>query len=109
MGQFIVRRRLNGDFQFSLKAGNGEIILTSQGYSTKESCGRGVESVRLNSQNDERYERRQASNGNYFFVLKAANGEIIGTSEMYISQAGMENGITSVKKNAHDSGIIDHS
>jgi uncharacterized protein len=60
----------------------------------------GIESVRENSQLDERYERLTSSNGKDYFNLKAGNGQIIGNSEMYESVSGMENGITSVTKNS---------
>ena len=62
-GKFEVTKRSNGEFQFNLKAGNGQVILTSEGYSAKASCMNGIESVRKNSQDDKRFERKTASNG----------------------------------------------
>ena len=84
---------------FNLKAANGEIILTSERYTAKSSAQVGVESVRVNSPVDGRYDRRESSKDEPYFVLKAANGEIIGKSEMYSSTSAMENGIESVKTN----------
>jgi uncharacterized protein YegP (UPF0339 family) len=109
MGKFVITKRTNGDFQFNLKAGNGQVILTSQGYATKPSCENGIESVRTNSQDDNRFERKTSSNDKPYFNLKATNGQIIGSSEMYESTASMENGISSVKSNAPDASIEDQS
>lgn len=107
MGKFIITKRVNGEFQFNLHAGNGEIILTSEGYTTKASCQNGIESVKINSQDDSRFDRRMAVNEKYYFVLKAKNGEIIGKSQLYSTKQGMENGIASVKENAPNAETID--
>jgi uncharacterized protein len=100
MGKFEVKTRKNGEFQFNLKAGNGQVILSSEGYTTKANCLNGVESVKKNAQDDNKFDRKTATNGKYYFNLKATNGQIIGSSEMYESASGMENGIESVKKTA---------
>ncbi len=109
MGKFIITKRKDGEYQFNLKAGNGEIILTSEGYTTKAGCKNGIESVRTNSQIDSRFERKTATNDKLFFVLKAGNGEIIGKSQLYSTRQGMENGIASVKENASQAEIIDET
>jgi len=107
MGKFVMTTRKNGEFQFNLKAGNGETILSSEGYTAKASCLNGIESVRKNAPDDNRYERKEAKNGKFFFNLKAANGQIIGTSEMYETAAGRDKGIESVKRNAPDATVED--
>lgn len=109
MGKFVISTRKNEDFQFNLKAGNGQIILTSQGYSSKAACDNGIESVRTNSQDDSKFERLTASNDKFYFNLKAGNGQIIGSSQMYEAESGMENGIESVKKNAPDATVEDET
>ena len=109
MGKFVITKRTNGEFQFNLKAGNGQTILASEGYTTKAACDNGIESVKKNSQDDARYDRKESSNGKPYFNLKATNGQIIGTSEMYESVAARENRIESVKKNAPDATIDDQS
>lgn len=109
MGKFVIKKRANGEFQFNLKAGNGETILTSEGYSGKSGCQNGIESVRKNAPDDNRYDRKTASNGQYYFNLTATNGQVIGTSERYASSSSMENSIESVKKNAPDATIEDNS
>lgn len=108
MGKFIISTRKNGEFQFNLQAGNGQVILSSEGYTTKAACLNGVESVKKNAA-DDRFESKTAANGKFHFVLKATNGQIIGTSQMYESEAGCTNGIESVKKNAVDATTDDQS
>lgn len=105
----MISTRKNGEFQFNLKAGNGEIILTSEGYTAKASCLNGIESVKKNAPDDNRYDRKEAKNGKFFFNLKAANGQVIGSSEMYESAAGRDKGIESVKRNAPDATTDDQS
>ncbi|MDD2985280.1 YegP family protein [Flavobacterium sp.] len=105
MGSFVISKRKNGEFQFVLKAGNGQVILASEGYTTKAACENGIESVRKNSQVDARFDRLEAKNGKPYFNLKATNGQIIGNSEMYESVAARENGVASVAKNAPDADV----
>ena len=105
--KYDLKKTSDGQFMFNLKAGNGEVILTSERYKAKSGAENGIESVRENSPKDERYDRRTASDGSPYFVLKAANGEIIGKSEMYSSTASMENGIQSVKTNGPSAVVSD--
>ena len=107
MGKFEITTRKNGEFQFNLKASNGQVILSSQGYKTKASCLNGVESVKKNAQDEARFEKKVASNGKPFFNLLATNGQIIGSSQMYASDPTMEQGIASVMKNAPDAPVVE--
>lgn len=107
MGKFVITKRANGEFQFNLKAGNGQTILASEGYTTMAACKNGIESVKRNAPEDARYDRKEAKNGAPYFNLKATNGQVIGTSEMYSSVAARENGIESVKKNAPDAEVVE--
>jgi uncharacterized protein YegP (UPF0339 family) len=109
MGKFVITLRKDGEYQFNLKAGNGQVILTSEGYSGKPGCLNGIESVKKNAPADERYERKVSTNGKPYFNLKATNGQVIGKSELYESVAARENGIESVKKNAPDADIDDQT
>ncbi len=109
MAKFQISKRKNGEFQFNLKAGNGEVILTSEGYKSRSGCISGIESVKANGNMDSRYELKTSSNGKYYFNLKAANGKIIGTSEMYSTENARNNGINSVKTNASVATIDDQS
>ncbi|MDB9954026.1 YegP family protein [Flavobacteriaceae bacterium] len=107
MGKFVINKRKNGEFQFNLKANNHQVILTSEGYTTKSNCQNGIESVRTNSKDDSKFDRRMSSNNKYYFNLKATNGQIIGTSEMYEASSGRDNGIASVKSNAPNADVED--
>jgi len=100
MAKFEISKDKREEFRFNLKAGNGQTILASEGYKAKTSCLNGIESVKKNSQEDKRFDRLESKNGKHYFNLKATNGQIIGSSEMYNSVSAMENGIASVRKNA---------
>ena len=106
MGKFVIRTTATG-IKFDLKAGNGQVILTSEVYTTKAACQNGIESVKKNAPEDARYERKDSTNGKATFNLKATNGQVIGTSELYESVAARENGIESVKKNAPDAEVVE--
>lgn len=109
MGKFLITARANGEFQFNLKAGNGQTILTSEGYSTKSACTGGIESVKKNATDDDRYDKLESKSGKPYFNLKAGNGQVIGHSEMYESVSARDSGIESVKKNAPDAEIDDQT
>ena len=109
MGKFVISKRKNGEFQFNLLAGNGQVILTSEGYASKPSCMNGVKSVMKNAAEVKRFEAKVAKNGKFHFNLKAANGQVIGKSEMYESESSRENGIASVKKNAPGATVDDQT
>lgn len=109
MGKFIITKRKNGEYQFNLKAGNGQTILSSESYATKAGCKIGITSVKTNCSSDSRYDKRTSSNNQYYFNLKAGNGEIIGTSEMYTTSTARDNGIESVKSNAPDAETVDET
>jgi uncharacterized protein len=99
-GYFELKVAAGDHFMWNLKAGNHEIILTSQLYKQREGALQGIESVRKNAAHDERYERKESKDGQHYFVLTALNGQVIGKSEMYQSESGRDNGIKSVKTNA---------
>lgn len=89
----------NGEFYFRLTASNGEPILSSEGYKSKDACLNGIDSVRKNASDPERFEKKTSSDGRFHFNLKAANHQIIGSSQMYKSEDACDNGILSVSKN----------
>ncbi len=115
MGKFILKTTNTG-FKFDLKAGNGEVIATSEVYASKAACLGGIESVKtccaggVEDQTAEGFEAVKHpkfevyldKGGEYRFRLKARNGEIIAVSEGYKAKASCLNGIESVKKNAPD-------
>ena len=108
-GSFELKKAANGQFHFNLKAGNGEIILTSEMYAAKESAKAGIASVQANSAKDDRYNKEESSNGKYYFTLKAGNNQIIGNSQMYATAASRDAGIESVKNNGSTEVIKDNA
>lgn len=107
MGKFEIIQRKNSEYQFNLKASNGQVILTSEGYTTKANCHNGIESVRKNSQIDSHFDHKNSKDGKWYFTLKASNGQVIGTSETYESKTNCEQGAESVKKNAPEATVVD--
>ena len=120
MGKFVVKTTKSG-FVFNLKAGNGEVIATSESYKSKDSCLNGVESVRRNcvggvedqtvegfaTEKNPKFELYADKKGEFRFRLKAKNGQIIATGEGYKAKAGCKNGIESIKKNVVDAKIVE--
>ncbi len=91
----------SGDkYHFVLKAANGQVILSSQMYASKSGASNGIDSVKKNCGDDKCFERKTAKNGKFHFNIKSSNGQIIGSSQMYAAESGMNNGIESVRKNA---------
>lgn len=121
MGKFVIRT-VNSGIKFDLKATNGQVILTSEVYTTKAACRNGVESIMKNApianvedqtvegfetMTHPKFEMYQDKAGEFRFRLKARNGEIIGVSEGYTSKANCVNGVESVKKNAPEAEIVE--
>ncbi len=107
MGTFATKTGADGQFYFSLKADNGENILGSEGYTTKAACDNGIESVRKNSTEEGRYDRKESTNGKFYFTLKAGNGQIIGKSQMYGDEAARETGIASLMSVAATATVVE--
>jgi uncharacterized protein YegP (UPF0339 family) len=106
---FEIKKATDGRFVFNLKAANDQVILTSQAYETKESAEGGIASVKNNAGIDAQYEERTGSDGLPYFVLHAANRQVIGRSQMYSSREAMQKGIASVKHNASIAETVDLS
>ena len=121
MGKFVIRT-VNSGIKFDLKATNGQVIATSEVYTTEAACRNGIESVMKNApianvedqtvENFEtvthpKFEMYEDKGGEFRFRLKARNGEIIATSEGYKTKASCENGIESVKKNAPEAEVTE--
>ena len=108
-GWYELSKTSSGQFRFVLKAANAETILVSEQYTTQSAAQNGIASVQANSPLDERYERKTAANGKAFFNLKAANHQVIGSSQLYSSEAARDNGIASVKSNGPSTTVKDNS
>ena len=123
MGKFVVKESTKG-FVFNLKAGNGEVIATSEVYNTKDACKNGIESVKKNavaaevedqtvkeveSKKNPKFEVYTDKKGEFRFRLKAGNGQIIATGEGYKAKSGCLNGIESIKKNAPTADVVEET
>ncbi len=108
-GKFEIYKDKAGEFRFRLKAGNGENILASEGYKDKSGVDNGVASVKKNAADKARFEIKESTSGKPYFVLKAANHQVIGQSQMYESTDSAESGIQSVMNNAPDASIDDQT
>ena len=100
MGNFQMYQDREEKVRFRLIATNGQIILKSQGYKSKQSGKKGIEAVIQSSRLDKNFERKETKDGHYYFTLKSSNGLIVGTSEIYASKAALELGIKSVTRYA---------
>jgi uncharacterized protein YegP (UPF0339 family) len=120
MSKFVIRTVSSG-IKFDLKATNGEVIATSEVYTTEDACRGGIASVKKNApvanvenQTEEGYavathpkfEMYQDKAGEYRYRLKATNGQVIAVSEGYKAKANCLNGIESVRKNAKDAEVV---
>jgi uncharacterized protein YegP (UPF0339 family) len=108
-GWYELNKNEKGQYSFALKAGNAEVVLRSEQYETKAAAENGIASVQKNCALDERYDRKSAADGRPFFNLKAGNHQVIGSSQMYASEAARDNGIASVKTNGVSETIKDNS
>lgn len=107
MGKFVIKLAINDQYYFNLETNDETIILKSEQYITKASCQNGIDSVKENAKDDSKYDKKIATNGKYYFNLKARNGQVIGTSQMYETSAGRDEGIEAVKANAPDATVTE--
>ena len=107
--KYNLKKNDKGQFHFNLTAANGEPILRSEMYESKAGAMNGIESVKKNSPLEERYQLLEAKNGQFYFNLRAGNNQVIGTSEMYKSKSGRDNGVQSVMKNGPIAPVDDHT
>jgi hypothetical protein len=108
-GKFELYKDKRGEFRFRLKAGNGEIILVSEGYKDRSSAKNGIDSVRKNAGAPSRYAKKTTENGKHHFVLRAANNKIIGQSEVYESELNCDNGVKSVMSAVEGATVEDQT
>lgn len=121
MGKFVVRKTNTG-VKFDLKATNGQVIATSEVYSSEDACKKGIASVQKNApaaavedqtvegyaeEKHPKFEVYTDKAGEFRFRLKATNGQVIATGEGYKAKASCLNGIESVKNNAPDAEIVE--
>ena len=108
-GKFELKKSKNDKYFFSLLAGNGQTILGSEMYESKASALNGIESVKSNAADDGRFARLSGKDGSPYFSLKAGNGQVIGSSQMYSTAAARDNGIASCKASAPGAATEDQT
>lgn len=106
---YELNKSSDGQFRFVLKADDADTLLTSELYHAKGSAENGIASVQSNCGSQERYEKKVATNGKHFFNLKAANHQVIGTSQMYASAESRDSGIASVKSSGMTKTVKDNT
>jgi uncharacterized protein YegP (UPF0339 family) len=106
---FVLRKSSDGQYYFNLRAGNHRIILTSERYTTKQAAQKGIDSVRRNASNDQYFQRKVSKRKNPYFVLTAAQGEPLGSSEEYSSATAARKGIAAVQRVAPKAEVIEFS
>jgi uncharacterized protein YegP (UPF0339 family) len=107
MGLFEIIKRPNGEFQFMLKATGNDLLLSSEGYRTKDSCRKGIESVRRNSVDRSKFDVLSSKSGRTYFTIRSANGRVIGTSEVYGDNQAREDAIKAVRRLAPQARVTD--
>jgi uncharacterized protein YegP (UPF0339 family) len=105
-GHFEIESRSDGQFAFSMKVGN-QAILTSEAYTTKDACVNGIESVKNNAPDENRYRRTTTPEGTFRFALSAANGQVVGSSAYYETAAERDEAVEFMRKNAPDAEVRD--
>ena len=108
-GKFELKKSKNDKFYFSLLAGNGQTILSSEMYEAKASAVNGIESVKKNGGDAANYAKLTGKDGSPYFTLKAGNGQVIGQSQMYSSESARDAGIESCVANAPGAAVVDHT
>lgn len=106
-GTFEIFKDNGGEFRFRLKSGNGQVVLSSEGYSAKKGALGGAESVRSNCEDGSCFQRTTTDSGKFRFNMKAKNHQVIGTSQTYDSEAARDQGVQAVASAAKDAGIVD--
>ncbi|ANI88116.1 hypothetical protein A9P82_01585 [Arachidicoccus ginsenosidimutans] len=101
MAKFVISKRTNGEFQFSLKDDSGKILLGSEGYTTHAAVKNGVESVKKNALIEAHIEKKESSNGKFFFNVKASNGQVVATSHLHDTDAHRAEIIEAIKEAEH--------
>ncbi|EQB99184.1 YegP family protein [Photorhabdus temperata] len=107
VGYYDLRRTKNKQYYFNLKASNGDVILTSEMYTTKAAANKGIRSVQTNSPTEKNFEIREHKSGKHYFVLKARNYQVIGISESFDNETIAKKGIQSAVKNGSSENVRD--
>ena len=106
-GKFEIYKDKANEFRFRLKASNGEIVLSSEGYKSKSSASNGVSSVQKNCSDGQCFVKNTTASGKFRFNMRAKNNQVIGTSQSYDTEASRDNGIEAIARAAADAKVVD--
>mgnify|MGYP006281379931 CR=1 FL=1 len=104
---YELKKSAKGNWSFNLKAGNHQVILTSQSYDSRASAKKGIASLQKNGRKEASIDRKKSTKGQPYFTVLAANKQIIGKSEMYTSESSRAKGIASVMRNCDTEKIVE--
>ena len=107
--KFQIIRGENGKYYFRLRTGDGDVILQSESYAVRAGAEKGIDVVRLSVYQDEKFKRKISLDGKYYFDIVSIDGDILGTSKLYESLQGCENGIFAVKDLVPKASIEDYA
>ena len=108
-GKFELYKDAKGEFRFRLLSADGDNLLSGEGYKQKPSAVKGIESIKKNAADDARFDRVTSKSGKPMFNLKAANGQVIGTSSQYADAAARDAAIATVKATAPGASTDDQT
>jgi len=106
-GKFEVYKDNKGEFRFRLKSGNHQNVLASEGYTSRNACLNGIESVKKNCADPKRFEMNATPSGKFRFNLTAVNGQVIGSSQNYASESGCRDGMKAVTRAAEGAAVVE--
>jgi uncharacterized protein YegP (UPF0339 family) len=86
----------DGGFRFRVHGAGGEILLSSESYTTEAAAYNGALAAQLAGRVSAGYEVRQVVAGGFYFVVQAGNGEIVGTSPRYDAREPADAAISSL-------------
>lgn len=107
MAEFLIGKKPDGSYYFSLKASDGQVILTSESFESIDAVKSTIEAVKNLSLFEDRYEKRASSDGKYYFSLKTTDGRLLGSSGMFDTAAYRNNGIEAVKRYAPPAVLVE--
>ncbi len=106
MSTFNTKVGNDNQYYFNFKNADGKILLTSEGYTTVAARDNGIESVKKNLSNNDRYEHLLSSNGKYYFNIKASNGQVVAKSAMFDNEVDKANALSTIQAEGTDATIV---
>jgi len=89
-----------GRYQFEYLNGNGELMLVSPKFDTKEVAEKVIQDVRVGSMMSEQIASSKTASGEFFFIIKDREGIAVAKSVLFDDEMTFNNGLHSVRDNA---------